>query len=244
MHSPKITLITIAFNAEKTIKKCLDSVKSIKNDEIEYIFIDGASTDKTLSIAENYKYSTIDTLVSESDEGIYDAYNKGLSIANGEFIIFVNADDWLLSTSISDIDFSKINKDSLYIGKTILYTSKKEKKVIDGGFDINQIHKGFNFLTPCVIFSKHLFKIVGDFDINFKIAGDVDWFFRASNLGIKFYRSNHAVIMTTGGISNTMLKQSLKEYKRALIKNNLYNFKAKVWHLRKYFSLFLKSSRS
>ena len=88
----KLSLITITYNCEKTICKCLDSVLNQSYKNIEYIVVDGASSDKTIKLISSYS-KIIDKFISEPDEGIYDAINKGIRMATGEVIGLLHADD-------------------------------------------------------------------------------------------------------------------------------------------------------
>jgi putative colanic acid biosynthesis glycosyltransferase len=94
--NPLVSIITVVFNGDKTIEKTIESIKKQSYKNIEYIIIDGNSTDETLSIVEVNK-SYIDCLVSETDEGVYDAMNKGIDVAHGEWIMFLGADDELFN---------------------------------------------------------------------------------------------------------------------------------------------------
>ena len=87
-----ITIITVTKNCETTIEDTLNSIEKIKSENIEYIIIDGLSTDKTLKIIRS-KIRIIDKLISESDTGIYNAMNKGINISKGDYIVFLNGDD-------------------------------------------------------------------------------------------------------------------------------------------------------
>jgi len=111
----KISIITICFNSEKTIFKTLESVKKQSFNNIEHIIIDGASNDKTLEICKEYSNSI--KIISEQDNGVYDAFNKGLKLATGEIIGFLNSDDVFYNeNSIQDIvdAFSKNETDIVY----------------------------------------------------------------------------------------------------------------------------------
>ena len=88
-----ITIVTVVKNSEQTIEKCIQSVLEQKYDNFEYIVIDGGSTDKTKEILEKYK-KKIHKVISEKDNGIWDAMNKGLNLASGDIIGFLNADDY------------------------------------------------------------------------------------------------------------------------------------------------------
>ncbi len=112
----KISIITVCFNAEDDIEKTVISVLSQTFQDFEYIIIDGASKDTTMQIVSKYE-NKIHQIISESDKGIYDAMNKGIRLANGEWLIFMNAGDYFSSaTLLSDIFNRKIpdNVDFLY----------------------------------------------------------------------------------------------------------------------------------
>ena len=92
MGHPCISVITVTFNAEKTVEKTIQSVLEQTYDHLEYLIIDGASRDRTLEIAGRYR-ERISRIVSEPDRGLYDAMNKGANLATGEWVLFMNADD-------------------------------------------------------------------------------------------------------------------------------------------------------
>ena len=121
-NTPLISIITVVFNGDEYIEQTINSVISQSYDNVEYIIIDGGSTDKTLDIIKKYE-NQIDYWVSESDRGIYDAMNKGTSLANGEWLNFMNAGDWFYSKDIflliadsntSDANFIYGNHESRY----------------------------------------------------------------------------------------------------------------------------------
>ena len=234
-----LSIVTICFNAEDTISRCLESVSQLKQEAIQYIVIDGGSTDATLDILREYEH-LIDVLVSETDDGIYDAWNKGVRRSKGRFIIFLNADDWLPPNAFSKFQFSALDSTNIYVGKTILYDGDNKVREVDGGFNLGTIHRGFSLLTPSVIFPRQIFSRVGAFDTSYAIAGDVDWLIRAALKSSQFHRLDHVVNMSLGGVSSTRLFRSLAEYNRALRRNGLYGVKARVWELRKFIGLLVR----
>ena len=99
MLDPKISIVTICKNAQDSIERTLTSVVSQAYANIEYIIVDGASTDKTLELVYNYR-EHITKIISEPDDGIYDGMNKGLRAASGDYIVFINAGDYLIETNV------------------------------------------------------------------------------------------------------------------------------------------------
>ena len=104
----KITVITSVYNGEDTIKRTIESVLTQDVKPYEYLIIDGLSSDRTLKIAESYRAAfenagIIYSIVSEKDSGIYDAFNKGVLLAKGEYIAFLNADDWYTPTALKTV---------------------------------------------------------------------------------------------------------------------------------------------
>ncbi|WP_419902632.1 glycosyltransferase family 2 protein [Kiloniella sp.] len=115
-----LTIITVTWNCATTLEKTLRSVQDIKNETIEYIIIDGVSDDGTLDLISQYA-SLVDQMVSEPDTGIYNAMNKGVSLAKGEYILFINGDDELVSEGFpSVLQVLKQGKADIVCGTTLV----------------------------------------------------------------------------------------------------------------------------
>ena len=112
MISAKISLITVCYNSARTIRDTLNSVVGQDYQNVEYIVVDGASADDTMSIVEEYS-DNINTVVSEPDAGLYDAYNKGLALATGDIIGFINSDDIYESAGVLSSVASIFEDDSI-----------------------------------------------------------------------------------------------------------------------------------
>lgn len=199
-----ITIITVVYNSKNNIHLTLDSVRRIKNNNIEYVVIDGNSNDGTLDIL-NKNIDIIDTLISEEDKGIYDAMNKGIENSSGKYIAFLNAGDSYLadfndSTSLLlnenydvfsfGINMFKENSDLIYISPTIINLSK---------FDPQHMY----LPHPGLLVNREVFNKIGKFNINFKSAGDLDWVNRLIlNYDYKIKIINKALVnFLAGGIS-------------------------------------------
>lgn len=121
----KLTIVTVVWNAVDNIKNTLNSIRKQTYDNLEYVVIDGKSTDGTLKVIEDNK-DLIDVFISEQDEGLYDAMNKGKDLATGDFVLFMNAGDIFLSDDVLERIASQMtNKEALYHGNTIVYFDKK-----------------------------------------------------------------------------------------------------------------------
>ena len=123
LEVPKISIITVVFNGESLIERTIKSVLEQTFASIEYIIVDGLSNDGTLSIAKQYS-SSITKIISEKDHGIYDAMNKGLKMATGNYILFLNAGDELYAKdTLSKVFENFINAD-VYYGNTAITNNK------------------------------------------------------------------------------------------------------------------------
>ncbi len=114
INAPLISIITVVYNGEKYLKQAIESVINQTYKNIEYIIIDGGSTDNTLNIIKNY-HQNISKWVSEPDNGLYDAMNKGIKLATGELIGMVNSDDWSELTAVEIIVNEYLKNDNKQI---------------------------------------------------------------------------------------------------------------------------------
>ncbi len=230
----KISVITICFNCEKTINKTVDSVIKQNFSNYEYIIIDGKSNDKTLEVLEKYK-SKISRIISEKDEGLYDAINKGINNSNGDIIVLLHGNDMFASSEVlSKISnfFSK-NKDidvilSNLTIKSDLENGKKLRFYNCRNFRPWMLRIGYSPAHLSAFFKKDAMDEVGIYNNDFKIAGDFDYFVRSfliKNLKYKYLDEN-LIYMSTGGISGSGLKSYINssiEINKSLKKNGFYS---------------------
>ncbi len=225
----KFSIITATYNSQDTIKDAIISVASQTYQNIEHIIIDGASSDKTLSIInENSEINT--KIISEPDKGIYDALNKGIKNAIGDVIVFLHADDIFAENTIIEKAaklFSEKQTDSIF--GDLQYVSKDDtNKIIrywkSGEFTFSKLKKGWMPPHPTFFVKKEIYNKYGLFDTNFRIAADYDMILRF--LG-KYkisaaYLPEVMIKMRIGGESNKSIKNILwkmKEDVKALKKN-------------------------
>jgi glycosyltransferase involved in cell wall biosynthesis len=211
----RISIITICYNRKATIAKAIESVLNQDHPNIEYIIIDGNSTDGTQDIIESYS-GKITTYISEPDKGMYDALNKGLQLATGDLVGLMHSDDEFYdSTIVSKIvaAFKKApHTDGIY-GNGIYITNDAEEKIvrnrIGGEYNFEKLKSGWLPLHPTVYLKKSLIEKYGVYDLNFKIASDTEFLLRyLYKHKIKMsYLNTYVVKMRMGGLSTS--------YKRA-----------------------------
>lgn len=180
MVDNRISIITVCLNCEGLIERTIKSVINQTYPNIQYIVIDGESTDNTLSIIKNYR-DKIDLILSEKDEGIYDAMNKGLEYATGDLIYFLNSGDYFYDNDVlrNVIERFNANSDSdIIYGDYIYYDNNNEKRCSGYRAGIpDLLYRGFCHQT---IFAKRsTFLKCGKFNTNYTIFADFDWLLRA-----------------------------------------------------------------
>jgi glycosyltransferase involved in cell wall biosynthesis len=210
----KISIITPTYNSEIVIKDCMESVVNQSYKNFEHLVIDGASTDKTLQILQEYR-NHLTVLMSESDQGIYDAMNKGINLATGEIVGFLNSDDFYINNNIltkvaniftEDKSLDACYADLLYVDK--IDTSRivryyKSKKFVPGAFA-----KGWCAPHPTFFLRRSVFERFGYFNLNYSLAADVEFMMRLLEINkIRFrYVPELWVKMRMGGVTNKNLK--------------------------------------
>lgn len=189
-EKPLISIVTVVFNGEKYIEDTINSVLHQSYDNIEYVIIDGGSTDGTLDVIKNYE-NAIDIWVSGKDNGIYDAMNKGLSLTSGEWVNFMNCGDVFVSNdSILEMQFFlNTKKNCITSGNVRIvdsdgnYTGKKHPYA---GTNYSELLKYNCVAHQATFVSKTVLDYLGGFESNFKIHGDYEFWIRAMVSNIEF----------------------------------------------------------
>lgn len=232
----KISLITVTYNSGKTLKGTLDSVLKQSHTNLEYIIIDGASNDNTISIIQEYESLFNGKLkwISEPDEGLYDAMNKGIRLATGDIIGILNSDDFFTSNNVLyEIAHAfKIEKDldAIYgdihfvhpnnLQKCVRYYSSKI-------FKRRLMRIGFIPAHPSFYIRRECFEKYGYYKTDYKIAADFEFLLRVifKNRIRTKYLPMDMVTMRTGGASTSGIKSHIgimKEHLRAFRENEIY----------------------
>lgn len=236
---PKISIITIVKNGQQFIEQAIQSVLEQSYENIEYMVIDGGSTDGTVDIIKTHELR-ITKWVSEKDEGIADAFNKGLSIASGDYVLFLNSDDALANTEVLASVAKKIieNKFPILIYGDCDVLDRSSGKVLYRA-NIQRSHKalkrGQMLPQPSLFTHRSYFEKYGVFDNHFKIAMDYEWLLRG---GLKEEIVHMQLLVTrvrAGGISTLDQARVVDEIISALKKNKYISSKWAEFKMRGYY---------
>ena len=227
MIKPKVTVVTAIFNGEETIQDCIDSVKIQDYPYIEHLIIDGASTDGTLDALKKsgLKY------ISEKDAGIYDAFSKGVMMAEGDVIHILNADDFYASNDIvsSAINFMQQNNLDLchaYIEQ--IADDGKIFKRIGQNQDKTALLSKMRVAHPSVFVKKDIYNKFGSFSTGFKVAGDHEFLLRVWDGVVVGFMPIVFVKMRLGGVSNSQIGLSYRESMAASLLHGQSPLKAAI----------------
>lgn len=253
----KISIITPTLNCDSLIKKTIDSVFLQEEVDIEHIVVDGLSTDKTLSILKDYQRKcTYLTVISEKDNGLYDAMNKGILAATGDIIGILNAGDFYADRQVlKEVlnTFKKNKADSIY-GDLIYIKEDDTDNIVrfwkSGQFNKEKFYKGWMPPHPTFFVKKSVYLKHGFFNTDLKISADYELILRflLKNGLASVYIPKVLVYMPVGGVSNASLSNRLqanREDKKAWVLNELKpKFYTTIWKpLSKVKQFFLRNNK-
>lgn len=230
--NPKVSIITVCFNSAKTIRDTIESVLSQDYPDIEYIVIDGGSSDETLAIIKEYA-DRIAVIVSEKDRGIYDAMNKGLALATGDVVGMLNSDDiYINKHAVSDLirEMQEKNTDSVYADLVIVdpFDLNKVMRYYDSSyFAPNKFRFGWMPAHPTFFVKKSLYEKVGPYSLDYQISADYEMLIRLLwvEKATYTYLPKPVVRMRYGGASTSGLDRNWllnKEIVKACKANGIY----------------------
>jgi glycosyltransferase involved in cell wall biosynthesis len=205
---PLFTIITATYNADKFLESTIESIKSQTFKSFEWIIIDGRSTDKTTDIINN-NISIFDLYISEDDDGIYDAWNKGIAHSNGEWITFIGAGDQLKSDALEK--YSKLilrcDKKSGYnfisSKAAVVDVNEKNQKIIGKKFDASEFIKFMSISHVGSMHHRSLFRKFGLYSKKFKLSSDYEFLLRCKDSIEPLFLNEITVKMLSGGMSNS-----------------------------------------
>ena len=229
----KISIITVCFNSARTIRDTIASVLAQDHPDIEYIVIDGGSTDGTLTIIDEYR-ARIALVVSESDKGLYDAMNKGIAAATGEVVGILNSDDFYESNDVLSCIANAFSADpmkDIVFGDIVFVRPDNLSKVVRryaaGHFRPWKLRFGWMPPHPGTFIRRHLYQKAGSYKLDYKIAADFDMFVRLliTHQASYMWVDRILVRMRLGGVSTEGFARSLflnREIVRACLSNHVY----------------------
>lgn len=226
----KVTTITVTFNSARTIVETLKSVARQTHRDIEHIVIDGGSTDGTLDLIAKHG-AHVATVISEPDKGIYDAMNKGLQLANGTLVGFLNSDDTYASDDVVEIIArAALDRKVDAIYGDLMYVDPARRQPIvrywrAGDFSPTKLRFGWMPPHPTLYVRRDVVKGLGAFDSNLKIAADYDFILKLfGGKGLRVaYIPQVLVKMRIGGASNKSLSALVQKSQEDLLVLRKYN---------------------
>jgi glycosyltransferase involved in cell wall biosynthesis len=226
---PRLSIITVTYNAVKELPETFRSIEPVLNPDLELVVIDGGSKDGTVEWIQAHSHQ-IQTWISEKDKGIYDAMNKGLKLAKGEYVWFLNAGDYLHSANaLKEILLGQSDYD-LYYGDTEMISPEGfslglRRGGVPAQLNLNTLKTGMKVSHQSLIVRR---SIAPEFDANYRLTGDLDWLIRLVKKDIKI-RNLHQIVskFTIGVATGQQWWKAMKERWQCL--QNHYGFWATLW---------------
>ena len=208
MTSPLITIITIVYNGEKHLEQTIRSVLDQNYDHLQYIIIDGGSTDQSVEIIKKYE-KKLHYWISEKDKGISDAFNKGIAKATGEIIGIINADDWYESGALERVG-REIGDADICFGDIQLWKNERKELIQKANFKL--LNREMTINHPTVFVKKNIYETYGDFDLHYRCAMDYELMLRLKVAKCHFKYLPYTIAnMRWGGFSDTSWKIGCRE---------------------------------
>ncbi len=222
--NPKLSVITIVYNNERDIERTMLSVLNQTYSYIEYIIVDGASNDGTVGLINKYK-DKLAIFVSEQDRGIYDAMNKGLALATGDYVLFMNSGDEIYAPETVTEVFSSAPSGDIYYGETEMYNENwkslgQRRHRAPEHFDWHSFKFGMNVSHQAIYIKRSLTE---PFDLRYQFSSDIDWIIKAAKKSSNIVNTHlYVAKYLVGGISKKKHFASLVE--RFKILSHYYGF--------------------
>jgi len=221
---PKLSVITIVYNNVKDIERTMLSILNQSYLNIEYIVIDGASTDGTLEVIKKYE-NRIAKLVSEKDKGIYDAMNKGLVLATGDYVLFMNSGDEIYELETVEKIFATVPNADIYYGETEMYDENwnslgRRRHQAPEHFTWESFKYGMSISHQAIYIKRSLTE---PYNLQYKYSADIDWIIKIAKKASSIVNTHlYVAKYLVGGMSKKKHRESLKE--RFHIFSHYYGF--------------------
>lgn len=230
----RVSIITVTFNCVKTLQRTIESVLEQNVSGLEYILVDGCSTDGTLELIKSYKEQYPDTIsyISEKDYGLYDAMNKGIQMASGDLIGIINGDDYYTKNAINEAVQLAVSTGVDIVYSDLLYCRLNE---IDYAHPLKANHQRLvermSVNHPTCFVKKTVYEKYGVFDTRFKIAADYDLMARFYKNGCHFEKASIVLaVMEYGGVSSNNKKSINEKYE--IHRKYFYRLSSEIYRIR------------
>jgi len=210
---PKLSVITIVYNNVKDIERTMLSILNQTYSNIEYIVIDGASNDGTLEVIKKYE-DRIAKLISEKDKGIYDAMNKGLALATGDYVLFMNSGDEIYKLETVEKIFATAPNADIYYGETEMYDENwqslgRRRHQAPEHFTWESFKYGMNISHQAIYIKRSLTE---PYNLQYKYSADIDWIIKIAKKASSIVNTHlYVAKYLVGGMSKKKHRESLKE---------------------------------
>ncbi|WP_259068424.1 glycosyltransferase family 2 protein [Mucilaginibacter sp. X4EP1] len=212
-NKPTLSVITVVYNNVRDIERTMLSVINQTYSSIEYIIIDGLSNDGTLDVINKYK-NKVSQFISEKDAGIYDAMNKGLAMATGDYVIFMNSGDEFYEAETVEQVFATHNNADIYYGETEMINDEgrslgQRRHKAPGQFTWRGFKYGMSISHQAIYIRRSLTET---YDSRYQLSADIDWIIHAAKKATTVVNVNRYVAKyLVGGMSKNKHRQSLLE---------------------------------
>ncbi len=212
MADVKITMITITYNSAATLRETLESVRAQHYDNLEYLIIDGASTDGTLDMVAEYS-DVVTRVVSEPDRGISDAMNKGIRLASGELVGIIHSDDILAEGALAHLAACWDGKSDVYSGEALVMREDgTPMHVLKPERDLSRLQYGFCLSHPSTFVTRAAYERYGLYDTELRCCMDYELFLRFYKAGAVFsFVPSVLAHYRMGGINQKFRRRTLRE---------------------------------
>lgn len=218
MDSVKVSIITVCYNSKKTIRRTIESVLGQTYKNIEYIIVDGDSTDGTMSVISEYQ-DQIACVVSKPDHGLYHAMNRGIMLFTGEIIGILNSDDWYAEHAVEDVVGCFMReKCELVYGKYTKVFPNGVYQECDSG-DAADLYYKMSISHPTVFVKREIYEQYGIFNQKYRIAADYELLCRFYDCGVKMSGlQENIAYFTMSGLSNAFYSETVEETEKIALK--------------------------
>jgi glycosyltransferase involved in cell wall biosynthesis len=228
----RVSVITITFNSENTLRETIESVLSQDYKDLEYIIVDGGSTDGTIDIIRNYE-DKISKWISEPDQGISDAFNKGIAMSSGELIGIINSDDMYLHDAISSIVATIDENTDVIHGNMIMFGENRPETLHKQKVPLTHFYKGMAVHHPATFIRARAYKKYGFYNLKYKSSMDRELLLRMYHKGAIFQYIDLCVAKyRRGGTSTKLFHIAQNETREISVKYGMPKYKANIIRLR------------